>query len=135
MESASPRTTRKSSTKKQRKKTPEKKFEDWAHLRINPSIHFPGRRVDRTRTYTVNEAQYDFTVGKYLYIFGKARFYEDELMTQKEFESHEQTVKDARKAQAEARATEKKTSGSGGSSNDRRLKAIEAGTAEAAIGT
>ncbi len=117
MESASPRTTRKSSTKKQRKKTPEKKFEDWAHLRINPSIHFPGRRVDRTRTYTVNEAQYDFTVGKYLYIFGKARFYEDELMSQKDFESYQQNLKDARKAQAEARATEKKTSGSGGSSN------------------
>ena len=67
---------------------PPRKFGDWAFLKINPEAKFPGRKVDRLKTYQVKDTPvYDMKSNVYVYTFGRTSFRETELCSKEEFDA------------------------------------------------
>jgi hypothetical protein len=73
---------------------PPRKFGDWAFTRINPEAKFPGRKVDRLKTYQVKDTPvYDIEEKVWRYNMGRTSFTEQELVTPEEFEAWHQKRK------------------------------------------
>ena len=67
---------------------PPRKFGDWAFLKLNPEAKFPGRKVDRLKTYQVKDTPvYDMKSNVYVYTFGRTSFRETELCSKEEFDA------------------------------------------------
>ena len=76
---------------------PPRKFKDWAFAKIHPEAKFPGRKVDRLKTYQVKDTPvFDMKSNVYVYTFGRTSFRETELCSKEEFDSWHVTPKTKR---------------------------------------